>query len=407
MDEQTLLDRYAELAVRVGVNVQPGQEVLIQGKLEHVPLVRAVTKAAYAAGARYVSVLYFDDHVRKSMIENVAEEDLSWTPPHLMAAMKRVEESGGARIAIAGDAEPRLMGDLDPGRVGKAKMVDLLMESMSQINRRAASWTIVACPNEGWAREVFGEPDVDKLWDAVARATRLLEDDPVKAWWDHVEGLTRRMDALNELNFETIHFEGEGTDLDVGLHAGSRWTSGNFTTAGGIRHVPNIPTEEVFTTPDFRRVEGVVSATRPLQLPTEGVTVTGLRVTFEGGRATKVEAAEGREIVEAQMALDEGGSRLGEVALVDRASAVGETGVTFNNTLFDENASSHIAYGGAYTFCVEGVEGLSPEQLVERGINHSAVHTDFMIGGPGVRVTGITSSGDRVTIIEDDNTWQL
>jgi aminopeptidase len=407
MDNQALVERYAELAVRVGVNVQPGQEILVQAKLEHVPLVRAVTNAAYAAGARYVSVLYFDDHVRKSMIQNVAEEDLSWTPPHLMAAMKRVEENGGARIAIAGDAEPRLMGDLDPARVGKAKMIDLLMESMSQINRRAASWTIVACPNQGWARDVFGEPDVDKLWDAVARATRLYEDDPVQAWWEHVEGLTRRMDALNELSFQTIHFEGDGTDLEVGLHPDSRWTSGNFTTAGGIRHVPNIPTEEVFTTPDFRRVKGIVSATRPLQLPTEGVTVTDLRVTFEDGRATKIEATEGREVVEAQMALDDGGSRLGEVALVDRASAVGETGVTFNNTLFDENASSHIAYGGAYTFCVEGAAGLSPDELVERGVNHSAVHTDFMIGGPGVRVTGITSTGDRVTIIEEDNTWQL
>ncbi len=406
MDTARLMKAYAELAIRVGINLQPDQYVFIQGKLEHAPLIRALTETAYRAGARYVSVLYQDDHVRKAMIEHGNDDALTWTPPHLLEALRYIEDTGGARISVVGDAEPTLLSDLDPARVGKAKMVKLAELSLEQINRRSISWTVVACPNEGWAEAALGEPDMDRLWDAVAKATRLYEEDPVQAWREHLDRLARRAEALNEHRFETIHFEGAGTDLKVGLHDDSRWISAGFATAGGIRHVPNLPTEEVFTTPDFRRVEGTVAATRPLQLSAEGVTVNDLTVTFEQGRAVKVEATSGADVVRAQMALDEGGARLGEVALVDRASAVGATGITFNSTLFDENATSHIAYGGAYTFAVEGTEGLSNEELVARGINHSTVHTDFMIGGPGVNVTGITPDGGRITIIED-NVWQL
>lgn len=405
-DTAELMQRYADVAVRVGVNLQEGQDLLIQGKLEHAQLVRVLTESGYRAGARYVTVVYHDDHVRRSMISHAEDEALSWTPPHLLAAMRHVDETGGARISVTGDAEPSLLSDLDPARVGKAKMLELAQMNMDQINRRSVSWTIVACPNAGWAETVFGEPDVDRLWDAVARATRLYEDDPVVAWKEHIARLAERGEAINSRGFDELHYEGEGTDLTIGLHPDGRWVSADFSTASGIPHVPNLPTEEVFTTPDFRRVEGIVSATRPLQLSAEGVTVKDLKVTFEGGRAVKVEASEGGEVVEAQMSIDEGAARLGEVALVDRASAVGATGVTFNNTLFDENAASHIAYGAAYSLCIDGAKGLSPEELVGRGVNHSSVHTDFMIGGPDVTITGATTSGERVTIIEDD-AWQL
>lgn len=406
MDVQRVMQAYADLAVRVGVNLQKGQEVLIGAKLEHAPLAQAITHACYEAGARYVSVIYTDDRVRKTMIELADEEMLSWTPPHLLEAMKRVESAGGARISIAGDAEPTLLADLDPTRVGKARMLEWTEQLIGQINRRSVNWTIVACPNEGWAEAVFGEPDLEKLWDAVARATRLYDDDPVRSWWDHVETLGARATALTELRFDAIHYEGRGTDLTVGLHPDGRWVAAKFSTASGIEHVPNLPTEEVFTTPDYRRVDGVASATRPLQLSAEGVTVSDLKVHFSGGRATKVEASSGGAVVEAQMAIDDGAARLGEIALVDQASAVGATGITFNSTLFDENATSHIAYGSAYKFCVEGVEDLGTEGLLERGINHSTVHTDFMIGGPGVDVTGITATGERRAIIRD-NVWQL
>lgn len=406
MDTNQIMKTYADLAVRVGVNLQPGQYVMIQAKLEHVPLVRALTEAAYEAGARYVNVIYYDDHVRRSMIRHAADEDLSWTPPHLLEATKHLDSSGGAKIAVVGDAEPKLMADLDPARVGQARMVELSNYSMSTINRRTINWTIVACPNPGWAEAVFGKPDVDALWDAVANATRLYDDDPTASWWAQVQRLSDRASAANKHAFDAVHFEGPGTDLTIGLHADGKWVSGDFSTASGIRHVPNLPTEEVFTTPDYRRVDGIVSATRPLQLSAEGVTVKDLKVTFEGGVAVKVEASAGGEVVEAQMAVDEGASRLGEVALVDEDSAVGRTGMTFNSTLFDENATAHIAYGAAYSFCVEGVAGLSTDELLARGINDSSVHTDFMIGGPGVDVTGITTEGDRVTIIKD-NVWQL
>lgn len=405
-DVAELMQRYADVAVRVGINLQEGQYVLIQAKLEHAPLVRILTERAYTAGARYVSVIYHDDHVRKAMITHGDDEALSWTPPHLVAAMQHIEDTGGARISVTGDAQPALLSDLDPSRVGKSKMLEFAKLNMGQINRRSVSWTIVACPNEGWAEAVLGEPDVDRLWDAVARATRLYEDDPVAAWQEHIARLSQRVQAMNSRGFDLLHFEGEGTDLQIGLHRDGRWVSAGFETAAGIPHVPNLPTEEVFSTPDFRRVQGTVSATRPLQLSAEGVTVKDLQVTFQEGKAVAVSASAGGEVVQAQMAIDPGAARLGEVALVDRASAVGATGITFNNTLFDENATAHIAYGSAYTFCVDGAKGLSPDELVARGINHSSVHTDFMVGGPGVKVTGVTNSGDRVTIIEDD-TWQL
>lgn len=406
METAKLMQTYADLAVRVGVNLQPGQEVLVDGKLEHAPLIRAIVRSCYAAGARYVNVLYTDDHVRKTTIEMVDDALLSWTPPHLLEAMRRVESAGGARIKVAGDAEPDLLADLNATRVGKARMREWMEELVGQINRRSVNWTIVACPNEGWAQSVFGEPDVARLWDAVARSTRLYDEDPVQSWWAHTDRLGERATKLTALRFDAIHYEGRGSDLTVGLHPDGRWVSAKFSTASGIEHVPNLPTEEVFTTPDYRRVDGIASATRPLQLSAEGVTVTDLEVHFSEGRATKVAASSGQEVVEAQMAIDEGASRLGEIAIVDEASAVGQTGITFNSTLFDENATSHVAYGSAYSFCVEGAGGLPPEELVARGINHSNVHTDFMIGGAGVDVTGITAGGERVPIVVD-NVWQL
>ena len=405
-DTERLLRTYADLAVQVGMNLQKGQEVLVDAKLEHAPLVHAIARSCYSSGARYVHVLYTDDHVRRAMIESADEDVLSWTPPHLLEAIARVETSGGARVKIAGDAEPTLLADLDPARVGKARMLGWMEHWLGQVDRRSVNWTIVACPNEGWAQTIFGEPDVAKLWDAVARATRLYDEDPIRSWWHHVEALGERAAKLTELRFDAIHYEGPGTDLSIGLHPDGRWISAKFTTAAGVQHIPNLPTEEVFTTPDYRRVDGVAAATRPLQLSSEGVTVRDLKVHFSDGHATKVEASSGGQVVEAQMAMDEGASRLGEIALVDQASRVGATGITFNHTLFDENATSHVAYGSAYTFCVEGAAGLTKEQLTERGVNSSTIHTDFMIGGPGVDVTGVTRTGNRVSIIED-NVWQL
>lgn len=406
MDRRELTERYADLAVRAGCNLQPGQRLLVETVVEHAEFARAVTRAAYAAGARHVEVSYGDQHVRKAMIEHAPEEVLTWTPPHVLRQAQDLVTDRAASMWIVGDPEPELFSDLDPARVGKARMLELREETTRQVNERTVAWAIVAYPNEGWADAVFGEPDVDKLWDAVARATRLYEDDPVAAWREHVERLGARADALNELRLDGLRYTGPGTDLTVGLLPGSRWMSARFETAWGQRHIPNIPTEEVFTTPDRRRTEGTIRSTRPLVLEAEGVVVNDLEMRFEEGRAVEVNASSGADVIRTQMDTDENGAFLGEVALVDKASAVGATGVTFKNTLFDENATSHIAFGAGFTFAVEGASGLTPEQQLEAGVNYSKVHTDFMIGGPEVTIEGVTSGGETIPIIVDD-TWQL
>ncbi|MGI8407324.1 MAG: aminopeptidase [Actinomycetota bacterium] len=406
MDRQALIDRYAELAIRVGVNLQPGQHLLIEGLVEHREMIHAAVKAAYAAGAGYVEVEYGDQHVRKEMVRNVEEDLLTWSPPHLLKRLTDLAEVKGAFLVILGDPEPELFADLDPGRVGRAHMLEAVEESTRQVNERTVSWAVVACPNDGWAEAVFGERDADRLWDAVARATRLYEEDPVGTWWDRVEELGRRADAMNTRHFDSLRYEGPGTDLTVGLLEGSRWMSARFETRWGQHHVPNLPTEEIFTSPDFRRTQGVVTASRPLQIPSAGVTVRDLKLRFEKGKAVEVEATQGEGAIRAQLQIDDQAPFLGEVALVDKDSAVGRTGLTFGNTLFDENATCHLAYGAGFLFCVEGADGLSREGSIAAGLNHSAVHTDFMIGGPELSIYGVTKDGGEVPLIVDD-TWQL
>jgi aminopeptidase len=397
------IDAYADLIVRVGANVQPGQTVYVSALVEHAPLVRAIGRASYAAGARLVDARYADNHLRRSFIEHAADEDLTATTPWQLARTEALAD-GGAIIMIAGDPEPELLSDLDQERVGKALPVDAMKRQLKAQNEKAVNWTIAAYPTEGQAMQVFGEPDVERLWDAVAHAVRLNEDDPVAAWREHAARLGARCAQLDEQAFEAIRFTGPGTDLTVGLLAGSRWTGGGITTTGGVRHVPNLPTEEVFNCPDWRRTEGIVRSTRPLSLT--GTIVRDLEMRFESGDAVEVRASTGADAVRAQMSVDEFGKRLGEVALVDGESRVGQTGITFFDTLFDENASCHIAYGSAVTFGVDGIDGLSPDELRERGINVSSVHTDFMIGGPEVDVDGITSDGKAVPILRED-AWQL
>jgi aminopeptidase len=390
------LRRYAELAVGVGANVQPGQLVEVLGRVEHAPVVRAVTAAAYRAGARYVDVYYSDQHLRRALIEHAPDDVLSWTPPWLLDRAKQIGDERAAVVALTGDAEPELLSDLPGERVGKARMMELAEESNRQINEQLNNWTVVGVPNEGWAKQVFGDADLDRMWDLVEYCVRLDEDDPVEAWRHHVGRIGRRARNLNEMKVDTLHFTGPGTDLTIGLLPESRWQGCESWTAQGIEYIANMPTEEVFTTPDLRRTEGVVRSTRPLAL--YGQIVRGLEVRFEGGRIVDVKADEGEDVVRGQLQTDEQAPFLGEVALVDGESRIGQTGMTFFDTLFDENATCHVAYGGAYAEAVEGG--------VIDGVNVSTVHTDFMIGGPKIAVDATTADGTLVPLLRDD-VWQL
>ena len=396
MTHDERLSRYAELAVRVGANVQPGQLVEVIGRVEHAPVARAVTRAAYEAGARYVDVYYSDQHLRRALIEYAAEDVLSWTPPWLLERAVEIGDEHAAVVALTGDAEPELLADLPGERVGKARMLDLAHENNRQINEQLNNWTVVGVPNEGWAKQMFGEPDTDRLWELVEFCVRLDEDDPVAAWQRHVKRIGARARALNEMQVDRLHFTGPGTDLTIGLLPESRWQGCESETAAGIPYVANMPTEEVFTTPDLRRTEGVVRSTRPLAL--YGQIVKGLEVRFEGGRIVDVHAAEGEDVVRGQIETDDQAPFLGEVALVDGTSRIGKTGMTFFDTLFDENAACHIAYGVAVVEAVTGKPG--------EGVNLSKVHTDFMVGSPELEVDGITDTGEAVPILRED-VWQL
>ena len=392
----------ARLAVRVGANVQPGQTLAVNALVEHAPFVRAVAAEAYEAGARYVDVGYSDQHVRRTHIEHAADEALDFSPPWLVERTRALGEAGGALIAISGNPEPELFADLDGERVGRARMRELAAEAL-KLTDGLVNWSIVPFPNEGWAQTVFGEPDLERLWQAVETAIRLDEPDPVEAWKQHIAKLQERAATLNERRFDHLRYRGPGTDLTVGLHPVSEWQAA-LDVSRGIEHVANMPTEEVFTAPDSRRVEGVVRSTLPLQI--QGTIVRDLTVRFEDGRAVDVRASSGQEVMQTHVATDDGAARLGEVALVDSDSRVSRTGLVFYDTLFDENASSHIALGAAILSAVPWASELAADERSARGVNHSSIHTDFMIGSPEVEVDGVHGDGTAVPILRNGD-WQL
>jgi aminopeptidase len=394
MNEE-LLDRYAELIVGFGANVQPDQVVAVEGPPEAAPLARRIARLAYERGARYVDVVYFDPLVKRMRIELAAEDSLSWVPPWLGRRILDLGELDAARIRLTPIVPPGLLAGTDPARAGRDQLPSV-REVFKTVDDRSIAWTISPFPTEAWAQIVFPglEPAaaVEALWRDVEHVCRLDEPDPIGAWERRIEEIWRAASRLDELDLDALRFVGPGTELTVGLLPSSRFAKegGRATTRTGIQHMPNLPTEELFTTPDPERTEGVVSSTKPLDV--SGSLVTGLRIRFEGGRAVAIEADENAEALRARCAVDEGATRLGEVALVDGRSRIGRLGRTYFSTLLDENSASHLALGDAYSHPIA-----DPADLPR--INESEVHVDFMIGSDEVTVSGVTRGGDELPLL--------
>ncbi|HEY8108033.1 MAG TPA: aminopeptidase [Gaiellaceae bacterium] len=397
-----LLDRYAELIVGFGANVQPDQVVAVEAAPEAAPFVRRIARLAYERGARYVDVVYFDPLVKRIRIETAAEDSLSWVPPWLGRRMLDLGELDAARILLTPVVPPGLLAGVDPARAGRDRLPSLA-ETLETVEDRSIAWTISPFPTEAWARMVFPELEpaaaVDALWLDLEHVCRLDEPDPVDAWQRRIREIWEAASRLDKLHLDAIRFVGPGTDLTVGLLPSSRFAKegGRTTTRAGIHHVPNLPTEELFTTPDPERTEGVVAATKPLDVG--GSLVTGLRIRFEGGRAVEIEADANAQALRERCATDEGAARLGEVALVDGESRIGRLGRTFFNTLLDENSASHLALGDAYSHPIA-----DPADLPR--INESKVHVDFMIGSDEVAVSGVTHAGDEIPLLVG-GAWQI
>jgi aminopeptidase len=388
------LRRYASLGVRVGANLQPGQALYVHGHLEHAPLMREIAREAYRAGASFVEVIYRDPHVKKALVDLAPDSALTHVPDWMPVMYEAMP--GQAMIGVTGDPEPDLMHDSDQGRLGRARMTRLAEIANRQLEERVLNWCGLGYPNDGWAQAMFGEPDVERLWDIVTYCTRLDEPDPVTAWAVHLERLQDRAEQLNRLKIDALHFQGEGTNLQVGLARSTRWMPALFHTAAGVPFVANLPTEEIFAVPDRHRVDGVVRVTKPVVIA--NVMVKDLRLVITRGRITEVEAGSGANVVRGQIESDPNAAYLGEIALVDRDSRVGRTNRLFYNPLFDENAACHLAYGDAIWEAVT--------DPCDPGANRSSVHTDLMIGAPEVSVDALLLSGQRVPLLRDDR-WQL
>lgn len=402
------LDKYAELIVKVGVNVQQGQEVFVTGAVDNATLVRLVASNAYAAGASNVHVEWTDDSLSRLKYEKAADDIFTRYPEWETAKRNSFVERGAAFISIV-SSSPDLLKGIDSGRISNFQKASGqgLKEFRRAIQADKVSWTVVAAASKQWAAKVFpeaGEEAVELLWKAIFDSVRLHADDPVKAWEEHNATLHNKGEILNKNRFKKLHYTAPGTDLTIELPENHIWVAAGSTNVSNVPFMANMPTEEVFTVPLKTGVNGYVSSTKPLSYG--GNIIDRFKLTFENGRIVEVEAEEGQEILQQLVDIDEGSHYLGEVALVPHESPISQSNILFYNTLFDENASNHLAIGSGYAFNIEGGKNMSPEELEASGVNASITHNDFMIGSAEMDIDGILSDGTVVPVFRKGN-WAI
>ena len=396
------LDKLAEVAVKVGLQLQRDQDLVITAPIAALPLVRLITKHAYMAGAGLVTTFYADEEATLARYAFAPDESFDRASGWLYEGMAKAYANGAARLAIAGD-NPLLLASQDPAKVARANKANSMAykPALEKISNFDINWNIVSYPNPSWAKVVFPdipeEEAVFKLAEAIFSASRVDLADPIAAWAAHNTTLHTRSAWLNGERFSALHFRGPGTDLTVGLADGHEWHGGASTAKNGVTCNPNIPTEEVFTTPHALKVEGYVSSTKPLSH--QGTLIDEIQVRFEGGRIVEAKASKGEAVLNKVLDTDEGARRLGEVALVPHSSPISKSGILFFNTLFDENASCHIALGQCYSKCFLDGASLSPEQIAAQGGNSSLIHIDWMIGSDKIDIDGVKEDGSRTPVM--------
>jgi aminopeptidase len=390
------LDKLAEVAVKVGLGLKAGQELVMTASLDSIALARRITEHAYRAGASLVTTLYNDDEAALLRYHHAANDSFDTAAGWLYDGMGVAFKSGAARLAITG-ANPGLLSKEDPEKVGRANRAvsKAYRPALELITRHAINWTIVASATPAWAAAMFPndtqEVATEKLWEAIYFTTRILTPDPVQAWKEHDALLQKRAAMMNEKRYAALKYRGPGTDFELGLADDHQWLGGGTTAGNGLYCIPNMPTEEIFTTPHKDRAEGTVTASKPLSH--QGTMIEGIHVRFAGGQIVEARATKGQEVLQRLIETDAGARRLGEVALVPHSSPIAQSGLLFLNTLFDENAASHIALGQSYSSCVRNGDHLTPEELSAKGANDSLIHVDWMIGSAELDIDGITASG--------------
>ncbi|MET3589749.1 aminopeptidase [Bartonella silvatica] len=396
-----MLNRLAEITVKVGLNLQEGQDLILTAPASALPFVRRIAYHAYKVGAGMITPLFSDDMLSLARFENAHTASFDRAPSWLYEGMAKAFENGAARLAIVGD-NPLLLSNQDLDKVARLNKATSMayQPALKKISNFAINWSIVAYPTAGWAEAVFPSLPLDeaikKLANAIFSASRVTEEDAVQAWATHNATLKKRSSWLNDQRFSALHFKGPGTDLMVGLADEHEWHGGASVAQNGVVCNPNIPTEEVFTTPHAHKVEGFVRSTKPLSY--QGTLIDNIEVRFEAGRIVDARASAGQEVLQQVLQSDEGASRLGEVALVPHSSPISKSDLLFYNTLFDENAACHIALGQCYSKCFLDGASLTADEISARGGNKSVIHIDWMIGSSDINIDGIMQDGTKVPV---------